>query len=148
MPNMPAYLALYTMPVPPMGSQFYECWHIWHWRQCQVCTFPDFPMSAQPREVKMGTSYWWRAQIRGLWLVERTKNKNLRGLPWFWNALSAQLALCRLHKWHCVHYWHCVDCINGIVCTIGIECINGIFTQAKHRCPNCCSKVQQHDQYN
>merc|ERR1712001_173556 len=23
------------MPVPPMGSQFYVCWHIWHCTQCQ-----------------------------------------------------------------------------------------------------------------
>merc|ERR1712051_57010 len=30
-----AYLALYTMPILPMGSQFYACRHIWHCTQCQ-----------------------------------------------------------------------------------------------------------------
>ena len=43
-------------------------------------------LSSQPKPVKIGASYWSRAQNRGLWLVERTLKKYLRGLPWFENV--------------------------------------------------------------
>ena len=41
-------------------------------------------------------------------------------------ALYTQLALCVLHKWHCMHNWHCVNCTNGIVCINGIVWFNSI----------------------
>ena len=43
-------------------------------------------LSPQPKTVEIGASFWSRAQNRGLWLVERTLKKYLRGLPWFENV--------------------------------------------------------------
>ena len=31
------------------------------------------------------------------------------------------MALCRLHKWHCLHNWHWVSCIYSNVCLLLVE---------------------------
>ena len=86
---LPAYMAMYTIPnmhSPYLLIQMW-CQYIWHCAQCQVCTeWLWSKLNAKQRIVKIGTSYWSRAKIRGLWLVERTIKKNLRGWPWFKNA--------------------------------------------------------------
>ena len=124
--------------------------HIWHCPQCQFFLWTFNSMRVGIFGIVDNANYPLAPQFyacRHIWHCPQCQLSS--GSPFLCvSALSTQLALCILHKWHCLHNWHCVDCINGIVCTIGIECINGIFTQAKQRCPNCCSKVQQHDQYN
>ena len=56
-------------------------------------------LRSQKETVKIGASYWSRAQNRGLWLVERTPKKNLRGWPWFENE---PLALWTMPNVQCV----------------------------------------------
>ena len=58
----------------------------WLWNDGMRIKWLCLKLSSQPKPVKIGASYWSRAQNRGLWLVERTLKKNLRGWPWFENV--------------------------------------------------------------
>ena len=95
-----------TFQVDPLASLLYKEWHRnesmtiewqikyiplpwtteWWWNDGMRTGWLRLKLSSQQETVKIGASYWSRAQNRGLWLVERTLKKNLRGLPWFENV--------------------------------------------------------------